>query len=73
MTDKQLHDNRVRLGQRIAEIRKERSLTQQQVAEETGLLKQNISRIEGGRYNFGIDILAKIAAALECDVEFSPK
>lgn len=73
MTDKQLTDNRVRLGQRFAQIREEKKLTQQQVAEMTGVLRPHVARIEGGKYNVGIDILAKVAAALDCDISISPK
>jgi transcriptional regulator with XRE-family HTH domain len=73
MTDKQLHDNRMQLGQRIAEIRNERGLSQQEVADAAGMKRPHVARVEGGKFNVGIDILAKIAAALQCDIEFSPK
>lgn len=69
MTDQQLLNNRIRLGQRFAQIREEKGLTLQQVEELTGLKRQNISRIEGGKYNVGIDILAKVAAALDCKID----
>lgn len=73
MTDKQLHDNRVQLGKRIAQIRNERGLSQREVADATGLRQQNVARVEGGKFNVGIDILAKIARALECEIEISTK
>lgn len=73
MTEKQLHDNRVHLGKRIAEIRNERGLSQQQVADASGIKRPHVARVEGGKFNVGIDILAKIASALQCDIEFSPK
>ena len=55
---------RIRIGERIRELREETGLTQDQLAEKTGLLKQNISRIESGKYGTGQDILSKIATAL---------
>lgn len=57
-------ERRVALGDRIRKLREEASLTQDQLAEKTGLLKQNISRIESGKYSTGQDILSKIATAL---------
>lgn len=73
MTDKQLHENRVQLGQRIAEIRKERGLSQQEVADASGIKRPHVARVEGGKFNVGIDVLAKIARALECEIEISAK
>lgn len=55
---------RIRVGQRIKELREEAGLTQEQLAEKTGLQKPNISRIESGKYSTGQDILSKIAHAL---------
>lgn len=72
MTPKQLLNNRILLGHRLAEIRKERGLTQQQVADDTGILRPHIARIEGGRYNVSIDILAKVMAVLDCEIVIAP-
>lgn len=52
------------VGIRIRQLREDAGLTQDQLAEKTGLLKQNISRIESGKYSTGQDILSKIATAL---------
>lgn len=73
MTKKQLSDNRALLGQQLTDIRKERGLTQQQVADASGMQRPHIARIEAGKYNVGIDILAKVAAALGCSIEVTPK
>lgn len=55
---------RQRIGSRIRELREEAGLSQDELAEKTGLKRPNISRIESGRYNTGQDILSKIALAL---------
>ncbi|MBV7531357.1 helix-turn-helix domain-containing protein [Chitinophaga sp. sic0106] len=52
------------IGERIKKLREEAGLTQDQLAEKTSMLKQNISRIEQGKYSTGQDILSKIADAL---------
>jgi len=62
-----------RIGKRITEIRSEKKMLQSELAELTGLKQANISRIEAGRYNTGIDILAKIATALEMEIDFVAK
>jgi len=55
---------RVVIGQRIAHLRKEQGMTQQQLADKSGILRPNIARIEAGRYGLTVDVLARIAQAL---------
>ena len=55
---------RQRIGQDIAQLRKEKGMTQQDLADVTGLLRNHISRIEQGRYSVGFDTLQVIAEAL---------
>lgn len=62
-------NHRVRIGNRIAEIRKEKGLTQEQLSKMTGLDRANIAKIENGRYNTGIDIISKIADALGVEIK----
>jgi DNA-binding XRE family transcriptional regulator len=51
------------VGHRLAEVRRARGLTQQQVAERMGVTKGRISQIEQGKIS-GQDVLARYAAAL---------
>lgn len=60
---------REEIGRRIAQLRKEKGLTQEQLSQMTGLDRANIAKIENGRYNTGIDIIGKICDALECRIE----
>ena len=55
---------RQRIGQRIAEIRKAQGITQQDLADRTGIQRNHISRIEQGRYSVGFDTLQLIAEGL---------
>ncbi|MBB5870047.1 DNA-binding XRE family transcriptional regulator [Allocatelliglobosispora scoriae] len=50
-------------GRRLAELRRARGLTQQQVAERMGVTKGRVSQIEQGSIS-GQDVLARFAAAL---------
>ena len=51
------------LGHRLAEVRRARGLTQQQVADRMGVTKGRISQIERGKVS-GQDVLARYATAL---------
>ena len=60
---------RSEVGNRIAEIRKKKGLTQRELAEKSGIHYSNIAKIEMGRYSVGIDILHKVLNALNCEVK----
>jgi transcriptional regulator with XRE-family HTH domain len=51
------------VGHRLAEVRRARGLTQQQVAEGMGVTKGRVSQIEQGKVS-GQDVLARFAMAL---------
>ena len=57
-------EQRQRIGQRIADLRKQRGITQQTLADLTGMQRNHISRIESGKYSVGFDTLQAIAEAL---------
>ena len=60
---------RQRIGQRIAEIRKAQGITQQDLADRTGIQRNHISRVEQDRYSVGFDTLQLIAEAMGGNVE----
>lgn len=68
MSEKNI-DHRIEIGNRIAEIRKQRGLTQAELSEITGLQQVNISKIENGKYNVSIDILNRVCRALEVEIK----
>ncbi|MEH0841882.1 helix-turn-helix transcriptional regulator [Micromonospora sp. CPCC 205711] len=51
------------LGHRLAEVRRARGLTQQQVADRMGVTKGRVSQIEQGMIS-GQEVVARFAAAL---------
>jgi transcriptional regulator with XRE-family HTH domain len=71
MTDQQLRDNRLHIGQRIAQLRDQKGWTQAQLAHAAGMKQQHISRIEKGLYDFRIEGLLSILAALDHKIEFA--
>ena len=46
---------RSRIGQRIAQLRKEQGMTQVKLAEAADILQPNLARIENGRYGMTVD------------------
>lgn len=66
-------NHRERIGQRIAELRKQRGLTVMQLANQCGVTRQNIYKIEDGKYNVSIDILTKVATALDAELIIQEK
>lgn len=62
-------DDKEQIGMRISELRKGKGMTQEELAESSGVDRTNISKIESGVYNVSMAILAKIAAVLECTVD----
>lgn len=64
---------RVRIGEKIAEIRKAKGMTQQELADHSDVLRPNLARIEKGRVSVGIDALDSIAEALGMKVELVDK
>jgi transcriptional regulator with XRE-family HTH domain len=57
--------NKETLGQRLARMRKERGLTQKDVAERTGLIQTLVSDYERGRLRLAADMIVRFTVALE--------
>lgn len=57
------------LGRKIAKAREEKGMTIRELAEKCEVNFANISKIEAGKYNVGMDILQRIAKALGMRIE----
>lgn len=66
----QLHrmQHRFRLGAEFSLLRKEAGLTQDELAERTGIDQAEISRIERGASNATEDTLARLAQELDAEI-----
>jgi transcriptional regulator with XRE-family HTH domain len=62
---------RERIGLAITKLRKEKNMLQADLAEKSGTTKANICRIEAGKYSVGLDILVKVATALDMQLNFT--
>ena len=65
---------KLHIGYKIFKARQKAGLSQQQLAQEIGTKQSNISRLELGNLNFTVEMLHKIAKALESElkIEFIP-
>lgn len=64
MTEEQKQETRIRIGHRIAALRKLEGLTQEELAIRAGLQRTHIGRIEAGRYAATIETIEAIAQAM---------
>lgn len=55
------------IGQYV-KCRKEKKITQEQLAQRTGISRPNISRFESGNYNPSLEMMVRIAEALEMNL-----
>lgn len=55
----------------FVQCRKSQKMTQADVARRTGIPRTNITRFESGRYNPSLEMMVKIAAALDMKVEMN--
>lgn len=69
MTEEEKIANRLRIGQRIAEIRQQKGYSLRQLSEICGVTFQNLNKIENGKYNVSVDILYKVCKALEVEIK----
>lgn len=50
-------------------LRQEKGITQKEMAERTGMKRTNVVRIESGKYVPTIEVLTKLAVALDMELE----
>ena len=58
-----------RLGQRLAELRRERDLTQTQLAEKLEVSQQTVTSFEKGRRRVPVSLLPELAHVLDVSIE----
>lgn len=61
---------RVRIGQRIRELRESKGMDAKHLAFYADIDAANLCRIEAGKYSVGLDVLSKIGYALGMEIDF---
>ena len=57
------------LGQRLARLRRERGLTQKQIAEKTGLIQELVSNYELDKLRLNADMILRFSEALDVSTD----
>ena len=60
---------REEIGSKIAQLRKEAGLSQRDLANKAGLTQNTIYKIENAKFSVGIDVLGKVAEALNRKID----
>lgn len=60
-----LLEKRIEIGKKIAELRKEKGLSQTDLAEQLGITRHTIGKIENADWNFTVDLVNNILAFFE--------
>lgn len=68
MVDEIWINKRKEMGERIRELRVAQGWTQEQLAEIAGIRAGNVRSIEAGKYATTLDVLNKIAGALNAEL-----
>ena len=61
------------VGMQIALHRQSQGLTQEELAEKSGVHRTNVNKIERGTYNVSVDILDKICTALNLEITLTER
>ena len=62
-------ETRIRIGSRLAAIRKSKRISIQDVTETTGFRRSTVWRVETGKFPATLDTLSKICDAIGCRIE----
>ena len=62
---------RIRIGRKVAELRKQAGMSQAELAEKIGTKQHAIPRIEKGAFNVGFDTLQAIAEVFGMKIDFT--
>lgn len=62
-------DIKLAIGERIAQLRKAKNLSQQRFSYEAEIERSYLTHVEKGRKNISIDTLVKITSALEVSLK----
>lgn len=71
--NQEIEQQRLYIGSRIAQMRKQNNITQRQLAGQCHIQQAHLARIEKGQHSVGFDILTSIARQLGCTIDLIPQ
>jgi len=63
------YDRQLKIAYQILQLRKQKKISQVDLAEKLGTTQSNVARMESGQQNFTTRTLQEIAKALKCDLK----
>ena len=63
-------DIRLKVGERIKDLRKEKNMSIRELAEQAGVNKSTIVNLEAGRFDARLDTLQQIASVFGKEINF---
>lgn len=73
VSDEYVLARRKEIGEQLKSIRESKNLTMEQLGEQLDIGKSTVSKIEAGKWNFGIDTLIAFSVVLEFDITLITK
>lgn len=64
---------RAEIIRQYAETRKKKRMTQEELSKRAGISRPNVSRFESGNYNPSLEMMVRIAAALDMSLDIKLK
>lgn len=64
-------DTRSQVIEKYVQCRKEKKMTQEELARLAGISRPNVTRFESGNYNPSLELLVRIAAAMGMELEIN--
>ena len=64
---------RAEIIRQYAEARKKKRMTQEELSKRAGISRPNVSRFESGNYNPSLEMMVRIAAALDMSLDIKLK
>lgn len=64
-------DTRAQVIAKYVKCRKDKKMTQENLSRLSGISRPNITRFESGHYNPSLEMLVRIAAAMDMEVEIN--
>ncbi|HED37214.1 MAG TPA: XRE family transcriptional regulator [Ignavibacteria bacterium] len=65
------YDKQLKIAYQIIQLRKKKKMSQSELAKKIGTTQSNIARMESGQQNFTIEILYRVAKALNRNLKVS--
>jgi DNA-binding XRE family transcriptional regulator len=71
LIEQQEAEMKQKVAERFAAYRKQKGMSQTELAERAGVSRTNITRFENGKYNPSVEMMVRIAMALDAELDIT--